>query len=289
MPLSKLSVIVPVYNEAECIRDCLSRLGNQMDSIHEVIVVDNNSTDGTHAIVDEFVSANPKFSVATEENQGLIFARNTGLDRATGDVLARIDADTRVGPTWATAVVDFFERHGEIYSGATGLCTLYDAPFQERFVRSHQELTIRMQTSSEPMEQSRLFGSNMAISAPVWRQIRDATSRRPDVFEDLDIALCLEESGAKMALIPGADATISGRRFLTGPIAQIRYELCDQRTYRVHGMRRRQRTAILSMLVGRLPFYAAMYIPFRMYDPEAGNFSVSNLFRRRSANVRAHA
>lgn len=281
-------MIVPVFNEADCIRDCLSRLADHIDSLHEVIVVDNNSTDGTRSIVDEFVSMDPTFSVVTEAAQGLIFARDTGFDSATGDILARIDADTRVGPEWATAVVDFFGRHGETYAGATGLCTLYDAPFQEKFLRSHEELTARMRASAEPIEQTRLFGSNMAITTAAWQQIRGTTSRRSDIFEDLDIALCLERSGAKIALIPGADATISGRRFRTGPLAQIRYELCDQRTYRLHGMRQRQRAAILTMVVGRLPFYATMYLPFRLYDPDTGNFSLSVLLKRGRAGVRAH-
>lgn len=286
----RLSVIVPAYNEAGVIRACLERLTDEIESIHEVLVVDNNSTDLTRSIVDEFVSANDKFSVINEQQQGLIYARDAGLNSATGDILARIDADTRVGSGWAAAVVEFFTAHGEDFAGGTGLCSFYDAPFQEKYRLRHREVTERMRTeSSEPMEYDRMFGSNMVITAAAWRTIRDATSEREDVFEDLDIALCLNAVGAKTALIPGADATISGRRFLTGPISQFRYYLCDQRTYKLHGMREQRRSAIVKMFVVSLPFYFVMYVPFRAFDPVTQSYSVKGFFRRDRSTVRAHA
>lgn len=290
MPTAKLSVVVPAYNEAEVIRSCLLRLADEIEAIHEVIVVDNNSTDDTRSIVDEFVADNSKISVIVEKEQGLVPARDTGFDSATGDILARIDADTRVGDGWAAAVVAFFTAHGKDFDGGTGLCSFYDAPFQERFRRSHDEVTAAMRAEPEsPREHNRLFGSNMAITATAWRAIRTRTSRRHDVFEDLDIALCLKSTGARLGLIPGADATISGRRFRTGPISQIRYCLCDQRTYEIHGLSRERRGAIITMLLVSLPLYAAMYLPFRLYDPATASFSVSALWRKNRLGVRAHA
>lgn len=289
MSAVRLSVIVPAFNEEGIIRDCLSRLSDEIDSIHEVIVVDNNSTDGTQSIVNEFVSLNPKFLLVVEKEQGLIPARDTGFDTATGDILARIDADTRVGNGWADAITAFFAEHGETYCGGTGLCSFYDAPFQEKYRRSQRNLTSRLRANpAEPLEHPRLFGSNMAITGAGWREIKNATSRRDDVFEDLDLALCLRKVGAKMALIPGADATISGRRFLTGPLSQIRYALCDQRTYKIHGCERERRSAFLTMLVVTLPLYCAMYLPFRLYDPVAEAFSVSMLWKGKRSGVRAH-
>lgn len=289
MSSARLSVIVPAYNESAVIRDCLVRLTNQIASIHEVIVVDNNSSDDTRSIVDEFVAVNPKFSVILENEQGLIPARDTGFDTATGDILARIDADTRVGEGWAGAITDFFAAHGELFEGGTGLCSFYDAPFQEKYRRAHEELTAQMLARPEvPREHNRLFGSNMAITASAWRSIRTATSRREDVFEDLDLALCLKTVGARVGLIPGADATISGRRFRTGPISQFRYCLCDQRTYKIHGLSRERRRAILTMFLVTLPFYVVMYLPFRLFDPATGTFSVSALWKKNRIGVRAH-
>lgn len=290
MSTARLSVIVPAYNESEVIRDCLARLLGEIDSIHEVLVVDNNSSDDTRSIVDEFAAVNPKFSVIFEKEQGLIPARDTGFDSATGEILARIDADTRVGEGWADAVAAFFAAHGDDFEGGSGLCSFYDAPFQERFRRRHDELTAQMLARPEvPREHNRLFGSNMAITAKAWGSIRTATSRRDDVFEDLDIALCLRSLGARVGLIPGADVTISGRRFRTGPISQIRYCLCDQRTYKIHGRASERRGAILTMILVTLPFYSVMYLPFRLYDPDTGTFSISALWRKNRAGVRAHA
>ena len=90
------SVVVPVFDEEDTIGDCLTRLAAQFDQITEIVVVDNNSTDGGRAVIDAWCSADPRVRVIDEARQGLVYARNAGLDAATGDLIARIDADTVV-------------------------------------------------------------------------------------------------------------------------------------------------------------------------------------------------
>ncbi|WP_143695544.1 glycosyltransferase family 2 protein [Williamsia sp. 1135] len=290
MVAPRISVIVPAFNENETIRDCLQSLLDQIDDLKEVIAVDNNSTDGTDEIIEEFVSRSPKFTLLRVTRQGLVPARNAGFAAARGDILARIDADTRVCAGWADAVADFFDKHGAAIAGATGLCSLYDAPFQEGYRRKHREVTATLRDNAGgPTDYGRLFGSNMAVTATAWDKIRDRTSDRDDVFEDLDIALCLREAGFRTALMPGADAQISGRRYLVGPVAHLRYLICDQRTYQVHGMQKERLSAILKMFVVDIPFYASMFLPFRLYDLEQGKFSLSAFNRVRRLKVRAHS
>ena len=91
------SVVVPVFDEEDTIGDCLTRLAAQFDQITEIVVVDNNSTDGGRAVIDAWCSADPRVRVIDEVRQGLVYARNTGLDAATGDLIARIDADSTRG------------------------------------------------------------------------------------------------------------------------------------------------------------------------------------------------
>lgn len=281
-------MVVPAYNEAGIIGHCLNHLEKEIDSIHEVIVVDNNSVDETRSIVEQFVARDPRFRLETAKEQGLVPARNAGFDSATGDILARIDSDTRVGEGWADAVASFFAAESEEYGGGTGLCTMYDAPFQEKYRQSHRELTAKMRSEERPTDHNRLFGSNMAITRSAWHKVRNRASLRDDIFEDLDIALCLHEAGLGTALIPGADAQISARRFLSPPISQIRYNLCDQRTYLIHGMHKERRSAIVTMLSISLPFYCAMYIPFRAYDASTDSFSMAAFRDRGRLTVRAH-
>ena len=106
---STLSVVVPAYNEQDSLGECLGRLTGQLDSITEIIVVDNNSTDGTRAIADDYARRFPAVTVLHEAQQGLVFARNAGLDAASCDAIARIDSDTRVPPHWARTIVEFLD------------------------------------------------------------------------------------------------------------------------------------------------------------------------------------
>ena len=100
-PALTLSVVVPAYNEQEVIGECLRRLVAQGDAITEIVVVDNNSTDDGMAVVAEMARTYPYIRTITESQQGLVYARNSGIDAATGDLVARIDADTRVPDGWA--------------------------------------------------------------------------------------------------------------------------------------------------------------------------------------------
>ena len=211
MDRRRLSVIVPAYNEADARRECLASLFAQIDEIHEVIVVDNNSTDQTQGVIAEFAALSNKFASVPATEQGVIFARTVGLDHATGDVLARIDADARVNPAWAKAVLDYFGKYGDTYQAGTGMCTIYDLPFQDGFRESHAKIaeeTCRKLERGEPADTERLFGSNMAIKKSAWHQIRSMSSMRNDVHEDLDVTLCL-----KMLAFASASSLARMRRF----------------------------------------------------------------------------
>lgn len=91
-----VSIIIPAWNEAERIRDCLLNATRQTIMPHEVLVVDNRSTDNTCAVVEQFIAEHPEAPVKLlhqNDEQGLIPTRNFGLNAATGDVLGRFDAD----------------------------------------------------------------------------------------------------------------------------------------------------------------------------------------------------
>src|SRR5690625_5043585 len=108
----RLSVVVPAYNEEENIVACLHALEQQIVPVHEIIVVDNRSTDRTAALVTEFQREYPHVPLtllAQHEVQGLIPTRNAGFACVTGDIIGRIDADSRVLPHWSAAVVAAFE------------------------------------------------------------------------------------------------------------------------------------------------------------------------------------
>ena len=100
-----LTMGMPVYNEEKYIGDCLkSIVDNRTPDFLEVIVIDNASTDGTSAVAKQF----PGVRVVHEPEKGLTKARQRGLMEAKGDLVAYIDADTRVAPGWITSMLAEF-------------------------------------------------------------------------------------------------------------------------------------------------------------------------------------
>jgi hypothetical protein len=99
-----VSVVVPAYNEAAVIGDCLDALVDQTypDQRYEVIVVDDGSRDDTASVVRDY----PVTLARTDRSESQFAARNTGLDRASGEVIAFTDADVTVASDWIDRGVD---------------------------------------------------------------------------------------------------------------------------------------------------------------------------------------
>ncbi|GAB1694485.1 CDP-glycerol glycerophosphotransferase family protein [Krasilnikovia sp. M28-CT-15] len=88
-----VSVIVPIYDVAPFLGDCLDSVRSQTHRDLQVICVDDGSTDGSAAIAAQFVAADDRFQLVRQANAGLSAARNTGIRYATGEFLAFVDSD----------------------------------------------------------------------------------------------------------------------------------------------------------------------------------------------------
>jgi glycosyltransferase involved in cell wall biosynthesis len=97
-----VSVVVPVFNGEATIETCLRSLLAQDYESFEVIVVDNESTDGTAAVLEGFAD---RATVLREARRGAAAARNRGIREARGDVVAFTDGDCVADPGWLRAVV----------------------------------------------------------------------------------------------------------------------------------------------------------------------------------------
>lgn len=93
----KVSVVVASYNGARTLRTCLASLEHLNYSNYEVILVDDGSTDESEAIAKTFPYAR---YIRHEKNQGLSVARNTGIQAATGEIVAYTDSDCRADEDW---------------------------------------------------------------------------------------------------------------------------------------------------------------------------------------------
>lgn len=97
--MTKVSVIVPTYNEKGNMCSLIERIDNSIKELdHEIIVVDDNSPDGTAQVVKELSQRYPVKLIIRKNEKGLATAVVEGFKRATGDVYAVIDADLQHPP-----------------------------------------------------------------------------------------------------------------------------------------------------------------------------------------------
>lgn len=90
---AKFSIIIPVYNVAPYLRECLDSVLKQTCLDWEAICVDDGSTDDSGAILDEYAAHDTRFQIIHQHNAGVSAARNTALKIASGDYLVYIDGD----------------------------------------------------------------------------------------------------------------------------------------------------------------------------------------------------
>ena len=93
----KLSVIIPVYNEKATIQEILKQV-RAVNLAHEIIVVDDGSTDGTRQLLKQEENQPGTIVLYHDHNQGKGAAVRTGFDHATGDILLIQDADLEYDP-----------------------------------------------------------------------------------------------------------------------------------------------------------------------------------------------
>jgi glycosyltransferase involved in cell wall biosynthesis len=126
----QVSFVVPAYNEESYIGDCLdSIICHAAGHIHEIIVVDNASTDQTSEIARSRLGVR----VVSEPRRGVNYARQHGLEDATGNILAYLDADTRLSPTWMSIAEREFE-HCDGLVCLSGPYRFYDGPTIKRWL-----------------------------------------------------------------------------------------------------------------------------------------------------------
>ncbi|TFI44704.1 glycosyltransferase family 2 protein [Rhodococcus sp. 1R11] len=285
-----LSVVVPAFDEEDTIAACLERLTAQSDYIDEIVVVDNNSTDRTVEIVLELAQRHPEIRLIHEAEQGLVYARNAGMDAATGDLIARIDSDTMVGEQWSRTVVDFFAADiDRTWSALCGRGEAYDVPLSGRFDKWKIKLHPLGDRgpSNEVKEIPVLYGSNMVVRREVWNRIRTRVSMRRDIFEDVDMGLCVQDEGGRNAFLASLTVGVSPRRMQSSLPEFVQYMSFLPRTFALH--RRYSYTAGTALIYvpALTVLHTGRLLMLRLYDPETGQLDPRRLMQRTAVPTRA--
>ena len=160
-----LSVVVCAYNEEVHLSSCLESLtGQKTQFSYEVIVIDDGSTDQTQTIAMDWAQQSRAQSIRYFRivHSGLSVARNTGLDRSRGQLVAFIDADAHADPMWVEKIVEpFLDPAVDVVAGRVS--NLND---RERFARFIHK--VHFEAALRASKGSRITGANMAFRKNIF-------------------------------------------------------------------------------------------------------------------------
>ncbi len=203
----KVSVVITAYNEEAYIGSCLDHLTNQIEPADEIIIVDNNCTDSTVAIAQQY-----PVRIINEPEQGVIPARNTGFEQAQYEIIARTDSDSRVPPDWIQRIKHDMHLHQP--DAIAGPVRFYDLPLIRPFFSEMIMDSMAVMTGGKQV----LYGPNMAITQNIWDQIADHLSEDAQhVHEDFDLGIKISRIGGKIYRDSRLVVPISARRIRTNP------------------------------------------------------------------------
>ncbi len=189
----RLSLVIPAYNEeaflGSCLRAAVAEVqANGASGPFEIVVVDNASTDRTAEVAAGF----PGVRVVHEPRKGLTRARQRGLEEAKGDLVAYIDADTRMPEGWIRRVVERFDRRDRVVC-VSGPYVYYDLPArQAACVRWYWRL---IATPAYRLTGYMAVGGNFAARRDALARIGGFDTMIAFYGEDTDIARRLARVG----------------------------------------------------------------------------------------------
>ena len=183
-----VSVVIPAKDDAGPLATCLAALGAQTRPADEIVVVDNGSSDDTARVA---VAAGAR--VVRCEEPGIPAAAAAGFDAAAGDVLLRLDAECIPGASWIGSVLAALDDAPHA-AAVTGGARFVDGPEPLRAPLAAAYLLAYAAATVPALGHLPLFGSNFAVRADAWREVRATVHRHdPDVHDDLDLAFHLGE------------------------------------------------------------------------------------------------
>lgn len=210
-----VTVVIPTFNEEKYIASCLEALSVQSYKISKIVVVDNNSTDNTKAIVSEY----SEVEVLDEKNQGQAHARFKGFVSAKTDLIATVDADTIVEKNWLKEMVaGLTKQEADAISSYT---IVRDMNIGRNL--SVLSSAIGFHVNKVFSGHWGLYGSSLLIKTDVWNTVKDSLHIDQSVWEDVDLAAACNQQGYKIGLIKKPLVTTSFRRGQSSPSEMYEY------------------------------------------------------------------
>lgn len=165
----RLSVVVPAYNVAPYLAECLDSILAQSLRPDEVLVIDDGSTDATATVAREYARSHPRVQVLSTPNHGLGAARNRGVAETSGELIAFADADDIVAPGAYGHLVEALQRSGSDFAVGS-MCRLQgDSRVEPRWIRTlHREDRVGVSIEQFPQLLGDVFAWNKVFRRTFW-------------------------------------------------------------------------------------------------------------------------
>lgn len=187
----RVSVVIPVFNGAQTLAECLTACLGQTYSDMDVIVVDDGSTDETARVAQSF-----DVHYVYQDNAGPAAARNRGAGAAQGDIVAFTDSDCIPEPNWIESLVAGFDEDAVAVGGGYGIAN--ESSLLARMI--HEEIGLRHDNYGDEVD---FLGSfNVAYRRDAFEKAGGFDESFPVASaEDNDLAYCLLDNEGTLRFV----------------------------------------------------------------------------------------
>lgn len=191
-PPPLISVIIPSYNYAKYLPECIESVRAQSYPAWEAVIVDDGSSDGTEQIAPALIANDPRISYFRKENGGVSKARNFGIQHSRGEYILPLDADDLLAPTALEDLCKALRNDPESGFAYCGLENYRGLPsdvaewYPGYFLRS------------------RIVDENLSACSALWRRslFEAGVQYRQVLYEDWDLWLQIVARGFRGAYVP---------------------------------------------------------------------------------------
>jgi glycosyltransferase involved in cell wall biosynthesis len=205
-----VSVVICTYNRAPLVLNCLKSLDNQTadKNCFEVIIVDNNSSDNTNKVVENFIRKRVNFRIVREKKQGLSFARNRGWREARGKYIAYIDDDAIAKSDWVQQIMAFIKKNSKINAFGGPYGRFSSKPFPSWLPENYFTLNLGSIEKTIHLRKEWISGSNMIFNKSIFIKYGGFNTdlgmkgNRTLYGEETELLLRLKKMGESVYYVP---------------------------------------------------------------------------------------
>ena len=181
-----ISIIVPIYNVEEYLKDCLDSIQKQTYQNYDCIMINDGSTDSSREIAETYL-VDSRFRLINQDNQGLSAARNTGLRnlKEESSFVAFVDSDDYLNPLFLEKLAEQISEDVDIIEGSI---QSYKEGIYYNLLQIHQDKLV-LTTVEEKLEQLWFQGVRISVFPKLYRKslLNDNFFPQGFIFEDLAV------------------------------------------------------------------------------------------------------